>query len=62
MTRFHSSIYNFVESTFGTDAAMRNHRFLCNAEAALIYMGYLCTLPVKFIKLVWKNIKEKGVI
>jgi hypothetical protein len=62
MTRFKSNVYDFVETTFGTDAAIKNHRFLCNAEASLMYMGYLFTLPIKFIKEVWKNLKEKGVI
>lgn len=62
MTRFASNVYDFVESVFGTDAAIKNYCFWCNAEALLMYMGYLFTLPVKFIKMVWRNLKEKGVI
>lgn len=62
MTRFESNVYDFVESTFGTEAAIKNHSFWCNSLASLMYMGYLFTLPVKFVKEVWKNLKEKGVI
>ena len=56
MTRFSSFVFDIVESAFGTDAAINNYRFWCNAEASLMYMGYLFTLPVKFIKEVWKNL------
>ena len=62
MTRFSSFVFDIVESAFGTDAAINNYRFWCNAEASLMYMGYLFTLPVKFIKGVWKRLKEKVVI
>lgn len=62
MTRFSSFVFDIVESAFGTDAAINNYRFWCNAEASLMYMGYLFTLPVAFVKEVWKNLKEKGVI
>lgn len=62
MTRFESNVYDFVESTFGTEAAIKNHSLWCNSLASLMYMGYLFTLPVKFLKEVWKNLKEKGVI
>ena len=27
-----------------------------------MYMGFLLTLPFKFIKLVWENLKKKGFI
>lgn len=62
MTRFSSFVFDIVESAFGTDAAINNYRFWCNTEASLMYMGYLFTLPFKFVKEVWKNLKEKGVI
>ena len=62
MTRIESNVYDFVESTFGTEAAINNYCFWSNAAAAFIYMGYIFTLPFKFVKLVWKNLKEKGVI
>ena len=62
MTRFESDVFDFVESTFGIDAAIKNYCFWSNAFAALMYMCYLATLPFEFVKLLWKNLKEKGVI
>lgn len=62
MTQFASTVFDIVESAFGTDVAIKNYRFWCNAEASLMYMGYLTTLPIKFVKRVWRNLKEKGVI
>jgi hypothetical protein len=62
MTRLESNIFDFVENTFGTKAALKNYRFCSNAAAAFIYMGYLFTLPFRFVKLFWENLKEKGVI
>ena len=62
MTQFQSNVYDFVESTFGTEVAIKNHCFWCDVEAKLMYIGYLFTLPVEFVKIVWKNLKERGVI
>ena len=62
MTQFESDIFDIVESAFGTDVAIKNYCFWSNAFAALAYMGYLATLPFEFVKLLWKNLKEKGVI
>lgn len=62
MTKFESNVFDFVESFFGTDAAIKNYRFGSNAAAAFMYLCYVLTLPIKFVKLVWKNLKEKGVI
>ena len=62
MTKFESNVFDFVESVFGTDAAIKNYRFGSNAAAAVMYLCYVLTLPIKFVKLVWKNLKEKGVI
>ena len=69
MTQFESNIFDFVESLFGREAAIKFYRFcsnavatFINAAAAFMYMCYLFTLPVQFVKLVWKNLKEKGVI
>ena len=62
MTKFESNVFDFVESVFGTDAAIKNYRFGSNAASAFMYLCYVLTLPIKFVKLVWKNLKEKGVI
>jgi hypothetical protein len=62
MTRLESNVFDFVENTFGTDAAVKNYRFWSNAAASFMYLCYCFTLPFEFVKLVWKNLKEKGVI
>lgn len=62
MTRFESEVFDIVESTLGTDAAIKNYCFWSNVAASFMYMGYVCTLPFEFVKLVGKNLKEKGVI
>ena len=62
MTQLESKIYDFVESVFGTEAAVNNFCFWSDIFTSLMYIGYLCTLPFKFVKLFWKNLKEKGVI
>ena len=62
MTRFESDVFDFVEATLGMDAAIKNYCFWSDVALRFRYMGYLATLPVKFVKLVWKNFKEKGVI
>jgi hypothetical protein len=62
MTRFESIIFDLVENAFGTKAAMKNYCFWSNAATAFMYMCYLFTLPFKFVKLFWRNLKEKGVI
>ena len=62
MTRFESDIFDFVEATFGMDAAIKNYCFWSDVALRFRYMEYLATLPAKFVKLVWKNLKENGVI
>ena len=62
MTQFESIVFDFVKSNFGKEAAEKNFCFWSDVAAMFMYIGYLFTLPIKFIKLVWKNIKEKGVI
>lgn len=62
MTQFESDVFDFVEKYFGRDAAVKNFCFWTKATAAFMYMGYICTLPFQFVKLVWMNLKEKGVI
>lgn len=62
MTQFESNIFGFVDNAFGTDAAEKNFRFCRKAAGAFMYMCYCCTLPFEFVKLVWANLKEKGVI
>ena len=62
MTRLESNVFDFVENTFGTEAAEKNFRFWRNASVSFMYMCYCFTLPFEFVKLVWKNLKEKGVI
>ena len=62
MTRFESEVFDIVESAFGREVAIKNFCFWSDAFTAFMYMGYLCTLPVKFVKLTYLNLKEKGVI
>jgi hypothetical protein len=62
MTKFETIIFNMVESTFGREAAIKNYSFWINTSCAFMYMGYTLTLPFRFVKLVWKKLKEKGVI
>ncbi len=62
MTQFESIIFDFVESVFGLKAAIKTYRFGSNAAAAFMYLCYLFTLPVKFVKLLWRNLKERDVI
>ena len=40
MTKFESNVFDFVESIFGTDAAIKNYRFGSNAAAAFMYLCY----------------------
>jgi hypothetical protein len=62
MTQFESDIFDIVESAFGTEVADKNYRFCRKAVGAFMYMCYCCTLPFEFVKLIWRNLKEKGVI
>ena len=62
MTRFESDVFDFVESTLGMDAAIKNDRFWANVALRFRFMRYIATLPVIFVKLLWRNLKEKGVI
>lgn len=62
MTRFESEVFDFVEATLGMDAAIKNYRFWANVALRFRYMEYLATLPIEFVKLFWRNFKEKGVI
>ena len=60
MTRFESEVFDFVEATLGMDAAIKNYCFWSDVALRFRYMEYLATLPAKFVKLMWKNLKEKG--
>lgn len=62
MTRFEYIVFDFVKSNFGKEAAEKNFCFWSDVAAELKYICYTFTLPVKFLKLVYKNLKEKGVI
>lgn len=62
MTQFESDVFDVVEATFGTNAAIKNYCFWTNVEATFMYVGYICTLPIEFVKLLRANLKEKGVI
>ena len=62
MTRFESNVYDLVESAFGTDAAEKNFKFCRSVVGTLAFMGYRLTLPFEFVRLVWINLKERGVI
>ena len=62
MTRFESDVFDFVESTLGMDTAIKNYRFWANVALRFRYMRYIATLPIEFVKLFWRNLKEKGVI
>ena len=62
MTRFESDVFDFVENAFGTKAAIKNYCFWANVALRFRYMRYIATLPIEFVKLFWRNLKEKGVI
>jgi hypothetical protein len=62
MTRFESIVFDFVKSNFGKEAAEKNFCFWSDVAASFMYLCYVFTLPIKFIKLVCINLKEKGVI
>ena len=62
MTQFESIVFDFVKSNFGKEAAEKNFCFWSDVAALCMYICYVFTLPVKFVKLLWKNLKEKGVI
>ena len=62
MTRFESDVFDFVESTLGMDVAIKNYSFWANVALRFRYMRYIATLPIEFVKLFWRNLKEKGVI
>ena len=62
MTRFESNVYDLVENAFGTDAAEKNFKFCRSVVGTLAFMGYCLTLPFEFVRLVWINLKERGVI
>lgn len=62
MTRLESNVFDFVESNFGREAAEKNFCFWSNVAASFMYLCYVFTLPIEFVKLVLKNLKEKGVI
>jgi hypothetical protein len=61
MTQFEKN-FDFVASIFGKDTAEKIFILYIKSAAIFKYIGYLLTLPVKFIKLFWKNLKEKGVV
>lgn len=62
MTRFESNVFDFISSIFGRDVAINFLCFCVKGIAAFMYIGYLITLPFQFVKLFYKNLKEKGVI
>lgn len=62
MTQFEENLFNFLATIFGKDAAESIFCFGIKLTASLMYMGFLFTLPFKFIKLIWENLKKKGVI
>lgn len=61
MTQFEKN-FDFVASIFGKDIAEKFFIIYIKSAAIFKYIGYLLTLPVKFVKLFWKNLKEKGVV
>lgn len=62
MTQFEENLFNFLATIFGKDAAESIFCFGIKLTAAFMYMGVLFTLPFKFLKLIWENLKKKGVI
>lgn len=62
MTRFESNVYDLVENAFGTEIAEKNFRFCRRVVGILAFMGYCLTLPFEFVRLVWINLKKRGVI
>ena len=62
MTQFEENLFNFLATIFGKDVAESIFCFGIKLTSSLMYMGVLFTLPFKFIKLIWENLKKKGVI
>jgi hypothetical protein len=62
MTQFEANVYDFVEDTFGTEAAEKNFRFWRSVVGAFMYIGFCLTLPFEFIRVLWIKLKERGVI
>jgi hypothetical protein len=62
MTQFELNVFNFLETIFGKDAAEKIFCFFIQLTASFMYLGYVFTLPFQFMKLFWKNLKEKGVV
>ena len=62
MTRLESNVFDFVEDTFGTDAAEKNFRFWRNVVATFMYISFFLTLPFEFVRVFWNKLKERGVI
>ena len=53
MTQFEENLFIFLATIFGKDAAESIFCFGIKLTASLMYMGFLFTLPFKFIKLIW---------
>lgn len=62
MTQFELNVFNFLETIFGKDAAEKIFCLFIQLTASFMYLGYVFTLPFQFMKLFWKNLKEKGVV
>lgn len=62
MTKFELNSFDFVSSIFGRESAEKFFCFCVKSIASFMYVGYIFTLPFQFVKLFYKNLKEKGVI
>ena len=62
MSQFETNVFDFLVTIFGKETAVNIFRFFIKSTAVLMYMGFLCTLPFQFVKLLYKNLKERGVI
>ena len=53
---------NAVSGKMAQKPGKKNFRFWRSVVGTLAFMGYCLTLPFEFVRLVWINLKEKGVI
>jgi hypothetical protein len=62
MTRLESNVFDFVENTFGTEAAEKNFSFWRNVVGTFMLISFYLTLPFEFVRVLWNKLKERGVI
>ena len=59
MTQLEKTFY-FVADILGEDVAKTVFLFFIKLIANLMRVGYFCTLPFQFVKIVCQNLKERS--